>query len=277
VKAMKGVLRCLGERLSFVKVKKLYLPSSDGKLYNSCHLTVQDNPSFAERLTGDFGLPFLLDFHQQTLHVPTEVAIKLLCLLPEQIRPQTLSTAFKECIKTAENGEADAADIGIVNMITSRLSDSLFRQGLYRLALHVLRCLGKLNETHVEKMKRLIAALDHISVVKQSRLTTYLDYVGKFPFITEQVRNQIRCTSEAICPYFVDHHTVYIGTGSECSLDSLYGTLAEVINTMTNKLLTSVLHHVYIILRCNAASIEHHLDRVNIRPCDNFTDSDPQV
>ena len=277
-KALKGVFRCLREKLSFDKVNELHLPSGDGKLYSSRQLTVRDNQSFSERLTGDLGLPILLDVNQSTLHISTEVAVELLNKLPKQIRPQLMSTVFKECLKApSECGDVDVMDTGLVSMVTGRLFDPHFRQGLYRLAVHVLRYLGKLDETHVKQAKRLIAALDNISVIQRSRLTTYLDYVGKFPAITKQVREQIRATSEAVCPYFVEQQRVYIGARSEGTHDSLYATLAEVINAMTNNLLTSVLHHVYIILRCDVATIQQHLDMVNIKPCDNFADNDSQV
>ena len=95
--------------------------------------------------------------------------------------------------------------------------------------------------------------------------------------MSQKMRAKIRTTSEAVCPYFVDKQKIYIGAGSEWSLDSLYATLAEVINRMMNNLLTPVLHHVYVILRCDVATIQQHLDRANIKPCDNFSDNDPQV
>ena len=268
VKAVSGVLLCLQERQSFAQLSELYLPSDDGKLYSSYNLMLRDNHSFAERLTGDFGLVFLLDFRQLTLRIPTEVAVELLRRLPGQIRPQLLSVAFKECLKASEGEETDVVDAEIVNEVASHLSSTEFRQGLYRLAVHVLRGLDELDETRVQQAKILLASLDSISVIQRHRITTYLDYVGKFPVMGQQERAKIRATSEAVCPYFVDEKTLYIGACSESSRDSLYATLAQVVNRMTNNLLTSVLHHVYVILRCERTTIEQYLDRVNITPCD---------
>ena len=181
---------------------------------------------------------------------------KLFSLFPPNMCPVILS----EIVTEKREKDCDKFPSFLQNKIRSQE----FRSCLHRLVRREMLVSGR-NLVDDNRIKNDLDKLSDIEIYEVSRLVTYLEY------------NQERIPkSERIASYFVEEEVnengkktviMYINSASEQTsnyMQELNSILVDPINTITNGLLQSSLHHISLLLGINPDEMHECLNRLKI-------------